>query len=127
MRWSSTRSPRRCSSSAQGRSARRSRRSSRASVPASRSRTARHSDYSVMQSAIVTDPELCSVGLTEQEARDAGYSVDVVKHPLPNVTRAQYTRTKHGLYKIVFDPETRRVLGVHVVSRNARGIVGSLP
>jgi len=88
--------------------------------------TARHTNYSVMPTAIFTDPELGSVGLTEREARDAGYSVDVVKHPLPAVTRAQYTRTKHGLYKVVFDPETRRVLGVHVVSRNASDIVGSL-
>jgi len=88
--------------------------------------TARHTNYSVMPTAIFTDPELGNVGLTEREARDAGYSVDVVKHPLPAVTRAQYTRTKHGLYKVVFDPETRRVLGVHVVSRNASDIVGSL-
>jgi pyruvate/2-oxoglutarate dehydrogenase complex dihydrolipoamide dehydrogenase (E3) component len=42
------------------------------------------------------------------------------------VTRAQYTGTKHGLYKIVFDRESRRVLGVHVVSRGASDIVGGL-
>src|SRR6266545_2040927 len=55
---------------------------------------ARRTDYSVMPTAIFTDPELGSVGLTEQEARDAGHAVDVVKHPVPNVTRAQYTRTR---------------------------------
>jgi pyruvate/2-oxoglutarate dehydrogenase complex dihydrolipoamide dehydrogenase (E3) component len=42
------------------------------------------------------------------------------------VTRAQYTRTKNGLFKIVFDRSTRRVLGVHVVSRGASDIVGAL-
>src|SRR5712691_8922939 len=86
----------------------------------------RSADYSVLPTAIFTDPELADVGLTESEASAQGYDVDVVKHPLPAVTRAQYTRTKHGLYKIVFDPETRRVLGVHVVSRNASDIVGAL-
>jgi mercuric reductase len=87
---------------------------------------ARRADYSVTPTAIFTDPELGSVGLTEQEARDAGHDVDTVKHPLPNVTRAQYTRTKHGLFKIVFDTATRKVLGVHVVSRGASDIVGGL-
>jgi pyruvate/2-oxoglutarate dehydrogenase complex dihydrolipoamide dehydrogenase (E3) component len=87
---------------------------------------ARHADYSVMPTAIFTDPELGSIGLTEREARDAGHDIDAVKHPLANVTRAQYTRTKHGLFKIVFDTGTRKVLGVHVVSRAASDIVGGL-
>jgi mercuric reductase len=86
----------------------------------------RRADYTVLPTAIFTDPELASVGLTEREARDAGHDVDVVKHPLSAVTRAQYTRTKHGLYKIVFDRATRKVLGVHVVSRGASDIVGAL-
>jgi pyruvate/2-oxoglutarate dehydrogenase complex dihydrolipoamide dehydrogenase (E3) component len=87
---------------------------------------ARHADYSVLPTAIFTDPELGSIGLTEREARDAGHDVDAVKHPLANVTRAQYTQTKHGLFKIVFDTGTRKVLGVHVVSRAASDIVGGL-
>jgi len=86
----------------------------------------RRADYSVLPTTIFTDPELAGVGLTESEASAAGYDVDVVKHPLPAVTRAQYTRTKHGLYKIVFDRESRRVLGVHIVSRAASDIVGGL-
>jgi len=86
----------------------------------------RRADYSALPTAIFTDPELGSVGLTEAEAGEHGHDVGVVKHPLPAVTRAQYTGAKHGLYKIVFDRETRRVLGVHVVSRAASDIVGSI-
>jgi pyruvate/2-oxoglutarate dehydrogenase complex dihydrolipoamide dehydrogenase (E3) component len=86
----------------------------------------RHAEYSVLPTAIFTDPELGGVGRTEAEARTAGYDVDVVKHPLKALTRAQYLGMQHGLYKIVFDRSTRRVLGVHVVSRGASDIVGSL-
>jgi pyruvate/2-oxoglutarate dehydrogenase complex dihydrolipoamide dehydrogenase (E3) component len=86
----------------------------------------RTADYRVLPTAIFTDPELGSVGMSEQEARAAGHDIDVVKHELKLVTRAQYTGTKHGLYKIVFDRQTRRVLGVHVVSRGASDIVGGL-
>jgi mercuric reductase len=86
----------------------------------------RRADYSVLPTAIFTDPELGGVGLSEAEASQQGYDVDAVKHELRSVTRAQYTRTKHGIFKIVFDRTSRRVLGVHVVSRGASDIVGSL-
>jgi pyruvate/2-oxoglutarate dehydrogenase complex dihydrolipoamide dehydrogenase (E3) component len=86
----------------------------------------RYADYSVLPTAIFTDPELGGVGMTETEAAEEGHEIGVVKHPLPFVTRAQYTGAKHGLYKIVFDRKTHRVLGVHVVSRAASDIVGSL-
>jgi mercuric reductase len=86
----------------------------------------RSADYTRMPTAIFTDPELGAVGLTEEEARSAGLDFDIVKHPLTSVTRAQYTRTKHGFFKIVFDSGSRKVLGVHVVSRGASDIVGGL-
>ncbi|MFL5917196.1 MAG: dihydrolipoyl dehydrogenase family protein [Gaiellaceae bacterium] len=86
----------------------------------------RTAEYSALPTAIFTDPELGGVGLTEDEARSQGVDVGVVKHPLAAVTRAQYTGAKRGLYKIVFDRTTRRVLGVHVVSRGASDIVGTL-
>jgi pyruvate/2-oxoglutarate dehydrogenase complex dihydrolipoamide dehydrogenase (E3) component len=86
----------------------------------------RTADYSALPTAIFTDPELGAIGLTEAEAIAEGFSVDVVRHPLRLVTRAQYIGAKHGLYKIVFDSSSRRVLGVHVVSRGASDIVASL-
>jgi mercuric reductase len=87
---------------------------------------ARSVDYSILPTAIFTDPELGSVGLTEREAGAQGHEVEVVKHPLSAVTRAQFSTTRRGLYKIVFDRVTRKVLGVHVVSRGASDIVGTL-
>jgi mercuric reductase len=83
-------------------------------------------DYSILPTAIFTDPELAGVGKTEQEARDEGLDVGVATHPLSAVTRAQYTDSKHGLYKIVFDRGSRRVLGVHIVNRSAAEIVQGL-
>jgi pyruvate/2-oxoglutarate dehydrogenase complex dihydrolipoamide dehydrogenase (E3) component len=83
-------------------------------------------DYSVVPTAIFTDPELAGVGKTEREARDDGIDVEVVTHPLSAVTRAQYTDSKHGLYKVVFERGSRRVLGIHVVSRAASEIVQAM-
>jgi pyruvate/2-oxoglutarate dehydrogenase complex dihydrolipoamide dehydrogenase (E3) component len=83
-------------------------------------------DYSVIPTAIFTDPELAGVGKTEREARDEGLDVEVVTHPLSAVTRAQYTDSKRGIYKVVFERGSRRVVGIHVVNRSASEIVEGL-
>jgi mercuric reductase len=80
-------------------------------------------DYSVLPTAIFTDPELAGVGLTEQEAEEQGYEVEAVSHPLRAVRRASYLDARHGLFKIVFDASTRRVLGLHVVAPGASDVV----
>ena len=81
-------------------------------------------DYSVLPTSIFTDPELGSVGLTEEAAREQGHDVEAVRSE--SVRRFSYIDAKHGLFKLVFDRETRRVLGIHVVSRSAGEIVQGL-
>ncbi len=83
-------------------------------------------DYDALPTAIFTDPELAQLGLTEDEAREQGFDADSVRHDLKYVQRASYTDSKHGLYKLVFDARSRRLLGVHVVSRGASDIVQGL-
>jgi len=78
-------------------------------------------DYSVLPTAVFTDPELAGVGLTEEQAREEGYDVESVTNEY--VRRFSYIDAKHGLFKIVFDRADRRVLGLHVVSRNASDVV----
>ena len=79
-------------------------------------------DYSVLPTAIFTDPELGGVGLTEEEAREQGLDVGTVTQR-PRARASRSSTPKHGLFKIVFDRASRRVLGLHVVSRNAGDIV----
>jgi len=83
-------------------------------------------DYDALPTVIFTDPELAQLGLTEEEAREQGFDADSVRHDLKYVQRASYTDSKHGLYKLVFDARTRRLLGVHIVSRGASDIVQGL-
>ena len=83
----------------------------------------RSADYSAVPTAIFTDPELGSVGLTEFDARERGLDIVTAVHPISSVTRAQYVAEKHGLYKLVYDRVSRVVLGTHVVSRNASDVV----
>jgi len=79
-------------------------------------------DYSVLPTSIFTDPELAGIGLTEEQAEEQGYDAEVVRNTF--VRRFSYIDARHGLFKIVFDRPSRRVLGLHIVSRNAGDIVG---
>jgi mercuric reductase len=81
-------------------------------------------DHSLLPTSIFTDPELGSVGLTEEEAREQGHEVGVGRNT--HVRRFSYIAAKYGLFKVVFDMATRQVLGLHVVSRNAGDIVQGL-
>jgi len=83
-------------------------------------------DYSVLPMAIFTDPELAQIGLTEDEAREQGFEPDTVRHELRDVQRASYTDTKRGLFKLVYDGPSRRLLGVQVVARGGSDIVQGL-
>jgi pyruvate/2-oxoglutarate dehydrogenase complex dihydrolipoamide dehydrogenase (E3) component len=81
-------------------------------------------DYSVLPTAIFTDPELAGVGLTEEQAREQGLDVGTASND--HVKRFAFIDARHGLFKIVYDRSSRRVLGLHVVSRNASDIVQGL-
>src|SRR5262245_2429461 len=80
-------------------------------------------DYSVLPTTIFTEPELAGVGLAEQEAREREIDHDVVTHDIKHVQRSSYKDQKRGLYKIVYETGTRRVLGLHVVAPNGGDIV----
>jgi mercuric reductase len=80
-------------------------------------------DLSLVPTAVFTDPELAGVGLTEQDARVQGLDVATASYPLSIVQRAFYVDAAHGLFKLVYERASRRVVGLHVVSRNAGDIV----
>jgi mercuric reductase len=83
-------------------------------------------DYEWLPTAIFTDPELAGVGLTEQEAREQGLGVETAAHPIRYVQRSSYIDAKRGLYKLIWERASRRMLGLHVVCRNASDIVQGL-
>ncbi len=80
-------------------------------------------DYLSVPHAIFTDPELGSVGLTEEKARKQGYIVDTRVLSFSKVPRAIISFRTEGLVKIVADRETHKVLGVHILSPHGAEII----
>ena len=77
----------------------------------------------VVPSVIYTSPELASVGMTEQEAKDAGYEVRVGTFPMAASGRALSLGAAEGVAKVVGDSKTDLLLGFHMVGPNAGDIV----
>ena len=64
---------------------------------------------------VFTDPQLGRVGMTEEEAREAGHDVRVAKLPMSRVARAIEMDETRGFMKAVVDGETDRILGAAVL------------
>ncbi|GAA5334194.1 dihydrolipoyl dehydrogenase [Thermus hydrothermalis] len=79
-------------------------------------------DYQI-PSVVYTSPEWAGVGLTEEEAKRAGYKVRVGRFPLSASGRALTLGTTEGLIKVVGDEETDLLLGVFIVGPQAGELI----
>lgn len=72
-------------------------------------------DYRAMPAAIFCDPEIATVGLSEEQARAAGYDVKVGKFPFAASGRALSMNESDGMVKMITDVKTDLLLGVHMI------------
>ena len=76
-------------------------------------------DHSCIATAVFSQPELGTVGLTEAEARQAHGDVHIYKSSFRPMKHTLSGRDEKMLMKIVVDPETDRVLGCHIMGPDA--------
>ena len=82
-----------------------------------------HVNYDVIPSVIYTTPEVSSVGKTEEELKQAGIAYTVGKFPFTANGRSKVNQTTDGFVKILADAKTDRVLGVHIIGREAGELI----
>jgi len=80
----------------------------------------------VIPSVAYTDPEIAWVGVTETEARAKGLKVGVGTFPWAASGRAIGIGRTEGTTKLLFDEETRRVIGGGIVGPNAGELIGEI-
>ncbi|WP_426128097.1 dihydrolipoyl dehydrogenase [Pararhizobium sp. PWRC1-1] len=78
-----------------------------------------HVNYDVIPSVVYTQPEVASVGKTEEELKAAGIAYKVGKFPFTANGRARAMLETDGFVKILADKNTDRVLGGHIVGFGA--------
>ena len=78
-----------------------------------------HVNYDVIPGVVYTQPEVASVGKTEEELKAAGIAYKAGKFPFTANGRARAMQVTDGFVKVLADKETDRVLGVHIIGFGA--------
>ena len=82
-----------------------------------------HVNYDVIPSVVYTEPEVASVGKTEEELKAAGIAYKSGKFPFSANGRARAMNATAGFAKVLADATTDRVLGVHIVGKGAGDLI----
>ena len=82
-----------------------------------------HINYDTIPSVIYTWPEMASVGITEEQAKDRHVDYKVGKFPFIANGRAKAMDEPEGMVKVLADSRTDRVIGVHIIGPRASDMI----
>lgn len=83
-------------------------------------------DYALIPTAVFSLPNMATVGLTEEQARERGYKVTVYESRFRPMKLTMTQSLERSLMKLVVDAQTDRVLGCHMVGPDAGEIMQGL-
>jgi mycothione reductase len=81
------------------------------------------SDHRYVPSAVFTDPQIAMVGMTEIEARDAGFDVSVKVQRYGDTAYGWAMEDHTGLFKVIVDRATGLILGAHALGYQASTLI----
>lgn len=80
-------------------------------------------DYLTIPNVIYTDPEVASIGLTEQEAQQLKLNILIGKSYFKGNPRARCSGETEGFVKIIGDKNSGRLLGMHIIGPHASELI----
>jgi dihydrolipoamide dehydrogenase len=80
-------------------------------------------DYGNIPGCTYSNPEIASVGMTEKQAKEAGYDVKVGKFPFSASGKASASGTKDGFVKVIFDAKYGEWLGCHMLGAGVTDMI----
>lgn len=83
-------------------------------------------DYNNIPSCTYCVPEVASVGLTEQAAKEVGYEIKVGKFPFSASGKASAAGVKQGFVKVIFDAKYGEWLGAHMLGANVTEMIAEV-
>lgn len=81
-------------------------------------------DYVQMPRATFCQPQVGSIGFTEQQAKDAGYAVKTGRFPFTALGKAVTVDETEGFVKVIADEPTGQVLGIHMIGHDVNELLG---
>ena len=83
-------------------------------------------DYNNIPSCTYCWPEVSSVGMTETQAKEAGYELKVGKFPFSASGKASASGAKEGFVKVIYDAKYGELLGAHMIGANVTEMIAEL-
>lgn len=83
-------------------------------------------DYGNIPSCTYCIPEVASVGMTEPEAREAGFELKVGKFPFTASGKAKAAGASNGFVKLLFDAKYGELLGAHMIGYNVTEMIAEI-
>lgn len=83
-------------------------------------------DYKNIPSCTYCIPEVASVGLTEEAAKQAGYNLKIGKFPFSASGKASAAGDKSGFVKLIFDDKYGELLGAHLIGQNVTEMIAEI-
>lgn len=83
-------------------------------------------DYTSIPGCTYCQPQVASIGLTEQKAKEEGYAVKVGKFPFMASGKAFAIGEREGFVKLVFDEKYGELLGAHIIGSEATEMIAEL-
>jgi dihydrolipoamide dehydrogenase len=80
-------------------------------------------DYTNIPSCTYAHPEVASIGLTEEQALEAGHEIEVGKFPWAGIGRAVAAGDTEGFIKVIRDTKYSEILGAHIVGPHATELI----
>ncbi len=80
-------------------------------------------DYNNVPGCTYCSPEIASVGMTEKQAKEAGYEIKVGKFPFSASGKASAAGAPEGFVKVIFDAKYGEWLGTHMIGANVTEII----
>lgn len=83
-------------------------------------------DYGNIPSCTYCQPEIASVGMTEQQAKEAGFELKVGKFPFTASGKAKAAGHSEGFIKLIFDAKYGEVLGAHMIGHGVTDMIAEI-
>ncbi|HKJ41161.1 MAG TPA: dihydrolipoyl dehydrogenase [Sunxiuqinia sp.] len=83
-------------------------------------------DYGNIPGCTYTSPEVSSVGMTEKQAKEAGFDIKVGKFPYSASGKAKAAGHPEGFVKLIFDSKYGELLGAHMIGGNVTEMIAEL-
>ncbi|MDN6281207.1 MAG: dihydrolipoyl dehydrogenase [Psychroflexus sp.] len=80
-------------------------------------------DYGNIPGCTYASPEIASVGMTEKQAKEAGYDLKIGKFPFSASGKASAAGTKDGFVKVIFDAKYGEWLGCHMIGAGVTDMI----